>query len=159
MNLTPLLRLTRLAGVLAGGLLLGACSVSTVASRIRELPSIYSTATPTQQRVMQEGGIDAGFTPNMVYIALGEPDRIERPDSQSEVWTYWNFAMKPAMAAIGKPKLLVTQTTRPLTVSNARTDYAVRPDMGTADVPEDVPQLHVYFYMGVTTSVKMETNH
>lgn len=72
--------------VLAG--LLSACS--TPESRQSERASAIQTATPVQRRAITEGRVELGFTPDMVYIVLGQPEKIERGATPGEeTWIYY----------------------------------------------------------------------
>jgi hypothetical protein len=65
---------------------------STVATRIQSKQQAFDSATPEQQKLIREGRIGLGFTPDQVLIALGEPDRISvRSDrlGTSEIWSYY----------------------------------------------------------------------
>lgn len=72
--------------------MLGACS--TVNSRIQENAGLYYSLDPNTQAKLAHGDIDLGFTPQMVYIALGQPDLRRTNLSQSgqtETWIYRSY--------------------------------------------------------------------
>lgn len=59
-------------------LLLAAVAVSgcsTPSSRIREKSSVFAALAPADQQRLRQGTVAVGDTPDMVYIALGEPSR------------------------------------------------------------------------------------
>ena len=72
--------------------LLGACS--TVNSRISEKSAVFSSLDPNTQAKISHGDIDIGFTPDMVYMALGNPD-VRREsitaNGQTETWIYRTY--------------------------------------------------------------------
>ncbi len=80
--------------LLAGSaLLFSACS--TVSSRIVSKQQVFASATPEQQKLVREGRIALGFTPDLVLIALGKPDRISARADRSgstEIWTYYTIS-------------------------------------------------------------------
>jgi len=64
---------------------------SSPAARIKRNPELFASIPPAQQEIIKQGRIDIGFTPNMVKLALGEPDSIaKRTDNAgtSEIWRY-----------------------------------------------------------------------
>jgi hypothetical protein len=70
-------------------LVLAACS--TVASRIDDNRAAFNSYPPAVQQKIRAGQVDIGFTPDMVRMALGDPDhRYERTTAagQSEIWGY-----------------------------------------------------------------------
>ena len=78
--------------VLACGFALAGCS--TPATRIAKQPDLFNRLTPEQQTMIREGRVGIGFTPEMVKLALGDPDRVrERTDAsgKSEVWSYISY--------------------------------------------------------------------
>jgi hypothetical protein len=85
-------KLIQLPLLFSAVLLLGACS--TVSSRINEkAPLFYSLDANTRAKIAH-GDVDLGFTPDMVYIALGEPDlkrSIRAANSQGEQWIYRSY--------------------------------------------------------------------
>lgn len=67
---------------------------STPESRIKEDPAAFSRLTPAQQDMIKKGQIAIGFDPEMVHLALGEPDHIRsRTDLRgvSEIWSYTTY--------------------------------------------------------------------
>ncbi len=86
------------AGLLAAALGMGGCS--TPESRIRDNPAIFARLTPAQQDLIRKGQIAIGFDPEMVQLALGDPDHITtRTDATgvSEVWRYTTYESPDGM--------------------------------------------------------------
>lgn len=72
-----------------GALLLTGCA--TPRSRIQEFQTVFDSLDPAQQELIEAGQIDIGFTEDMVYMALGKPDReFTRRTAEGEValWAY-----------------------------------------------------------------------
>ena len=65
------------------------CGCSTYESRLQERASAIASATPAQRAAMDAGRVEVGFTPDMVYVVLGQPERVER-DARTgeETWLY-----------------------------------------------------------------------
>lgn len=86
---------TRLALVLAtAAMLLAAGCESARESRIRRNPHIYNQLHPEDQYRIQQGMIDLGYTPDMVYLALGAPDErreILTADGVRQTWIYSTY--------------------------------------------------------------------
>ncbi len=77
--------------LLAAGLVTGC---STVNSRIREKAPLYYSLDANTQSKIAHGDIDVGFTPDMVYIALGEPTRKRErttQDGTNDTWIYSTY--------------------------------------------------------------------
>jgi hypothetical protein len=77
-------------------LILGVCALalagcSTVSSRIREKPAVFAKLDPAIQSRIKQGIIDVGFTPDMVYIALGRPDETRERIGQDGRETIWKY--------------------------------------------------------------------
>ncbi|MDH3212661.1 MAG: hypothetical protein OEM05_09275 [Myxococcales bacterium] len=76
--------------------LLGAAAIavsacSTTDSRIRRQQTLFEGYPPEVQQNIRNGGIEIGYGPEMVRMALGEPDRkiqVQSGDGASEIWTY-----------------------------------------------------------------------
>ncbi len=63
-------------------------------ARIEEHAALFQSLDPAVQRIIREGLVDYGFTPVLVYMALGKPNRSAAAESESgrvETWTYRNF--------------------------------------------------------------------
>jgi hypothetical protein len=72
--------------------LLGACS--TVNTRINEKAEVFNRLDPATQSKITHGDVDIGFTPDMVYMALGRPDARRESvsnEGQTETWIYRSF--------------------------------------------------------------------
>jgi hypothetical protein len=79
--------LTALLGIAA--IALTACS--TKGSRIRDQQELFDAYPPEVQENIRKGIVEVGYTPEMVVMALGEPDQkvAEKPeDEAAEVWIY-----------------------------------------------------------------------
>ena len=78
--------------VVALALLLAGCeSDNGLAARKQEKSAAYATARTWQKSFIEEGVIAQGFTPDLVYIALGKPSKIETKElaeGHAELWTY-----------------------------------------------------------------------
>jgi len=64
---------------------------STVNSRIREKQAVFDTLPPATRAEIRRGQVAVGFTPDMVYMAIGKPDEVrERVDAagRETVWKY-----------------------------------------------------------------------
>jgi hypothetical protein len=75
---------------IAAALTLAACS--TTSGRIRERQEAFDRYPERIQHNLRSGIIEVGYTAEMVYIALGDPDRkaeVVTGESISEVWTWW----------------------------------------------------------------------
>jgi hypothetical protein len=64
---------------------------STVDSRVKDNQAAFDALPPETQQKIRSGKIDIGYTPQMVTMALGKPDRAYTRTSEkgtSEVWAY-----------------------------------------------------------------------
>jgi hypothetical protein len=65
-----------------------------VSARAQEKSAVYAALKPWQKKYVDKGAITMGFTPDMVYIAMGRPDKVESqdlPEGKAELWTYKQF--------------------------------------------------------------------
>ncbi len=71
-------------------LLLSACS-SSPDSRISKNQAAFDSLPPPAQEKIRHGQVDIGFTPEMVFLALGEPSKKyvrQTEQGSTEVWSY-----------------------------------------------------------------------
>lgn len=137
------------------------CAMDTVASRSQEKAEAYAAATPAQKSIIQDHWIDRGFTPDLVYIALGKPDKIQNDNADEVTWIYNNFDARPASAALGGAKISTTtaQGGNIMTSGVAQgTSSSVRPDVGNAPPAESIQSLYVLFYKGRAISMRTKAN-
>jgi hypothetical protein len=77
---------------LAGLLLAAGCA--TPEARIKQNPDLFATLSPADQDLIRQGKVGIGFTPDMVKLALGDPDRVyTRTDANgtNETWSYTTY--------------------------------------------------------------------
>jgi hypothetical protein len=74
-------------------LLVAGCeTVGGIDARTQEKSAVYATLKPWQKKYITQGVVVPGFTPDMVYMAVGSPSRVEpmknSDGSVAEVWIY-----------------------------------------------------------------------
>lgn len=72
-------------------LLITLAGCSTIDSRIREKQAAFDALPPAARAEIRRGQVGVGFTPDMVYMAIGKPDEIRErvdPAGQESVWKY-----------------------------------------------------------------------
>ena len=85
------------------GVLLLAAGCATPEYRIRKNPALFAAFPTNVQANVRSGLVDVGYTPDMVYIALGRPNRvIERTTSEGrfEIWVYTDITYSTEFAPI-----------------------------------------------------------
>ena len=73
-------------------LLLGACS--TINRRINEKGAVFYSLDSATQAKIEHGDVALGFSPDMVYMALGRPDAKHyrtTADGATETWLYGTY--------------------------------------------------------------------
>lgn len=70
-------------------LLVAGCS--TVESRIEEKSAVFNALPIETQARIKQGLIDVGFTQDMVYIAMGKPDRVIDRAVEAGAQTVWIY--------------------------------------------------------------------
>jgi hypothetical protein len=76
-------------GALVLTVVLAGCS--TIDSRIQEKSDVFAKLDPVTQSKLKQGIIDLGFTPDMVYIALGKPDEVRERTARGSHETVWRY--------------------------------------------------------------------
>jgi hypothetical protein len=82
----------RLGFAAAVALLVAGCN--TFNSRAREMSGVYDNLPASDQQRLQRGTINVGDTPEMVYIALGNPDERRETltaDGANNTWIYKSY--------------------------------------------------------------------
>ena len=90
--------LTRCSAIVALTLMLAGCETTSTtketpqAKRITELGSVYEKAPAAAKAAASTGNLTRGQSPELVYIALGQPDVIlASADGRITTWTYHNY--------------------------------------------------------------------
>ena len=164
-----------LGAALGFALLITGCESDNSSSRIQEKSAVYATLKPWQKKNIDKGIVAMGFSPDMVYMAVGNPTT-KTPDVTTEVWTY-----KTYYPSVGADQVKYTLNTdqssaysgnlnRGMPGSNAKTG----PNAGKGNTsisqtggmqggsmePADMVSytLWVTFENGVVTKLKLEPN-
>ena len=93
--------------MLLGLTMLAGCS--TPASRIEQNKELFNTFAPDVQTSIRQGKINIGFTRDMVYMALGKPERQYSRTTeagQSEIWSYVDLYSTTRRQRIDGPFLI-----------------------------------------------------
>ncbi len=75
--------------------LLFATGCQTVDSRIKQKPAAFAGLDAATQEKIRRGAVELGFTPDMVWLALGRPDEKRESvdaDGRSEAWIYRGYS-------------------------------------------------------------------
>ena len=81
-------------------LLFSGCN--TINHRIEEKSAAFSAADAATQEKIRQGVVAVGYTPDLVYIALGNPDRKRHhtsKDGEEETWIYNTYYQEYAGTA------------------------------------------------------------
>ena len=81
------------------GLLMAGCGTTGVSARIQEKSAVYASLKTWEKRCVDHGVIALGFSPDMVYLAIGHPSRVDPGELSSagpgELWVYRNYFPTP----------------------------------------------------------------
>ena len=66
-------------------------SCATPQSRIKRQQEVFDTFPPDVQETIRAGAVDIGFDTNMVFIALGRPDREYQRRTAAGETTIWSY--------------------------------------------------------------------
>lgn len=72
--------------VLGISVILAGCN--TTEDRINEHRAEFSALDPAKQQEVRSGHVEPGFTPDMVYMALGKPTQVTNGPDATLVWLY-----------------------------------------------------------------------
>lgn len=97
--------LALLGGALGLALLVTGCESTGSSARIQEKSAVYATLKPWQKKNIDGGVVAMSFTPDMVYMAIGNPST-KQPSGEDEVWIYKNYY--PSTGAVAAKQTLNT---------------------------------------------------
>jgi len=73
------------------------CNTNGVNTRIQEKAEVFARLNPMQKEQIQHGGIEPGYTQDMVYMALGHPSKITTSaNGRDTTWVYKNYSAPSA---------------------------------------------------------------
>lgn len=91
-------------------------------ARIEEHAALFASLAPAKQRLIREGLFEFGFTRELVYMALGKPNRTTTRTSDGgviETWVYRNFVYSNIGAVHFSANLPGLKPYGPITASSA----------------------------------------
>ena len=87
-------------------LLAGCGTTNTFSSRIKENQAVFDQLSPADQEIIRSGFIKIGYTPEMVYIALENPEKkIPGAAANEMTWIYHNFYSSDGQSNMGGQKV------------------------------------------------------
>jgi hypothetical protein len=150
------------------GLLVAGCATTdTVDNRIKRNSAIYAGLTPEEQNQIRSGIITAGFTPQMVLMALGKPERVLPGRGPGEEdWVYVNVYSRDGYS-IGMPVKLMASpagTAVHMEIVDAarkskNIEYHLDPDLANENIrAESAIKVHVKFTEGTVADIQIISN-
>ena len=98
--------------VLTAVLVLAAAGCSSADHRIQEKATVFAGLAPAVQAGIRRGEVGRGFTPDMAYMALGQPNLVEASaDGREVTWTYLNYDTPEETAALQAKHAVSTDLT------------------------------------------------
>ncbi len=119
--------------ILSLGVLLVAGCATPQEARIRERPDVFGSLTPGQRKMVQAGKVRVGFTEDMVYLALGRPEKVDQKPcgtNGNEDWIYSRMAAR-FVNRPGDPRAQVD------TMAFEQSEWIPRPAYPNSDGPYD----------------------
>jgi hypothetical protein len=156
--------LSRLAVVLLVLLAAGCSTTDTLDNRIKQNSAIYAGLTPEEQNQIRSGIITAGFTPEMVLMALGKPERILPGKGPGEEdWVYVNVYSRDGYSIGASTKVaasLGSGTKRgsmvEFSAANAPIQYHLDYDPSDEHIrAESAIKVHVKFTEGTVADIQI----
>ena len=160
-------KLPVILGVTLGfALLVTGCETDNSSARIQEKSAVYATLKPWQKKYVDTGVVAMGFSPDMVYMAIGNPTT-KTPAGPGELWVYKNY-----YPSVGADRVKTTLTTES-TYANSNNLQPGMPGSNAPSVsrasggpqggsmePADLASYTFYitFENGVVTKMKLDPN-
>ena len=160
MKTNPVHGLVLLILVLASA---GCDPASGIATRIAEKSAVFTQLTPEQKSKIEQGVIEIGFTSDMVYMAMGRPQKITEknlPLGHVAMWTYRNFLPTSSLSLLTANHPSRHGYTSGQTSANApRSSGAGSGPEPTLDAMPDLPleTLHVFLLNDRVCELKVES--
>jgi hypothetical protein len=109
--------------------LTGCESTGSIAGRMQEKSAVYATLKQWEKNYIERGSVAVGFTPDMVYMALGRPNGIDTRDfaaGHAELWTYRrSYPKREAIIGFKPVTLTIDSAYQPAAVTR---DHAFGPN-------------------------------
>lgn len=170
MNRKKTLRLLGFGALLA--LTAGCSTTDTVESRIRKNPELFAGLSAEEKKQIQDGVITVGFSPEMVQMALGKPERIAPGRGPGEEdWIYVNVYSRDgnSLAMPGKVTMnfqkLGESTLHPIKFTDQEAMhripyYQLEPDLANEQIKaESAIKVHVKFTEGTVSDIQIVSDN
>ena len=72
-------------------LLLAACAAGTPGGRVAQAPQLFEALPNEQRQAVMQGRVLEGMTPDAVYLAWGQPDRVTRGSRNGAAFELWQY--------------------------------------------------------------------
>ena len=159
------MKTTLIIGTILLAITIAGCDhTSGIARRIQERSGVYARLTPDHQNKIEQGIIEVGFSTDMVYMALGRPQRTwekTQPEGRVSIWTYRNMilpAESMALMTLNHPSRhgYTPGQTSANAPRSAGGGSGPEPSVdGLPDLPTET--LHVFFLNEIVYEMKVET--
>jgi len=141
----------------------GCDPASGIATRIAERSAVFTQLTPDQKAKIEQGIVEIGFTADMVYMAMGRPQKVTEKRvaaGQVAMWTYRNFLPTTSLSLLTDNHPGRHGYTSGRTSANAPRSGGVgngpEPSIdGMPDLPLET--LHVFLLNGRVCELKLES--
>ncbi|MBK8857960.1 MAG: hypothetical protein IPN11_09905 [Opitutaceae bacterium] len=153
---------------LAAVMQLAGCDASSgITARIQEKSAVFAQLTPEQKKNIEEGGIEYGYTTDMVYMALGKPSKVREkaaPEGTVLMWTFNNYFPTVTVAKLSlndpsrKYRAGQVSSMAPRNSVSLSSTVPSGPEPGVdslGDIPSET--LHVLFLDGKVFQIKLES--
>lgn len=132
------------SGTMMAAAMILAAGCATPGTRIQTHQAEFDAWPAAVQAKVRAGQVEVGFTPEMVRVALGEPDRVHTrltEKGQSEVWIYFDHGPHVSIGlGVG--------------VGNRRSDYAAGAAVDAGPAPDSEEVLRVIFKDGRVSEIE-----
>lgn len=147
---------TRTFALLALGAVALLAGCNTTEQRIRQKSEVFTSLPAADQERLRKGEVSIGDTPDMVFIAIGEPDRrIEKRSAENRkvIWIYKNYFERYEGTAFAGYRRMVGFDPR----SGRRFVY-LQPSYADVYRNESEERLRVVFEDGKVSAIEELTN-